>query len=135
MKSKNYNRYILSILVLIQGISGIIGGAGLIYDPTGKMLDIPLRWLDGSPFPDYLIPGIILAAVLGIYPLIIFPGLLKRKEWALTGARNLGFALIIWIITEIVVIGYQPQPPLQAVYGALGLIILLMSYFPHLISD
>ena len=32
-------------------------------------------------------------------------------------------------------IGYQPQPPLQAVYGALGLIILLMSYFPHLISD
>lgn len=135
MKSRKYNYYILSFLVLFQGLSGIVGGTGLIIDPSGEMLDIPVKWLAGSPFPDYLIPGIILALILGIYPLVIFIGLLKHRDWALTGTRNLGFALIIWIATEILVIGYQPDPPLQIAYGSLALVILLMSYFPYLKQD
>ena len=135
MNSRNYNRYILSVLVLFQGISGIIGGTALIIDPSGELLDIPIKWLDNSPFPDYLIPGIILASILGIYPLIALIGLLKKQNWAVTATRNLGFALIIWISTEIIVIGYQPEPPLQLIYGILGLVILLISYFPSLNTD
>ena len=135
MKSRNYNRYILSFLVLFQGLSGIIGGTALIIDPSGELLGIPLKWLDGSSFPDYLIPGIILASILGIYPLIAFIGLLRKQYWAITATRNLGFALIIWIATEIIVIGYKSEPPLQLIYGILGLIILLISYFPKLNPD
>lgn len=135
MAGKNYNYYILSILVLFQGLSGMVGGTGLIIDPSGELMNIPVKWLSGSPFPDYLIPGIILASILGIYPLISFIGLLRRKDWAVTATRNLGFALIIWIITEIIVIGYQSEPPLQLIYGILGLVILLISYFPHLNPD
>lgn len=135
MAGKNYNYYILSILVLFQGASGIVGGTGLIIDPSGELLNIPITWLKGSPFPDYLIPGIILASILGIYPLIAFIGLLRRHDWAVTATRNLGFALIIWIATEIIVIGYQAEPPLQLIYGILGLIILLISYFPKLNAD
>lgn len=132
MKSRNYNRYILSVLVLFQGLSGIIGGTVLIIDPSGELLGIPIKWLEGSPFPDYLIPGIILASILGIYPLIAFIGLLKRQDWAVTATRNLGFALIIWVTTEIIVIGYQSEPPIQMIYGLLGLVISLISYFPKL---
>jgi hypothetical protein len=37
-----------------------------------------------------------------------------------------GGALLIWLIVEIVVVGYSNDPPLQAAYLGLGLVILLV---------
>jgi len=52
--------YILLTIILFQGLSGMLGGLGLVLDPTGKSLSIPVAWLENSPFSDYLIPGLIL---------------------------------------------------------------------------
>ena len=52
--------YVLLAAVLFQGLSGLVGGFGLIMDPTGSNLSIPVEWLDGSPFASYFIPGLIL---------------------------------------------------------------------------
>jgi hypothetical protein len=38
-----------------------------------------------------------------------------------------GASLGIWILVEISLIGYQPDPPLQAFYGLLSLMILALS--------
>lgn len=118
----------LIILVIFQGVSGVFGGAGLIIDPSGKSLQIPLEWLNGSPFDNYFIPGIVLFFVLGITPLIISFGLIKRKYWSWYGSLFLGFALIIWILVEIIVIGYQADPPLQLIYGIVGVAILMLTF-------
>jgi peptidoglycan/LPS O-acetylase OafA/YrhL len=122
---------ILITFILIQAISGLAGGIGLISDPTGASLRIPQEWLTNSPFKDYLIPGIILFTVLGIFPAIVSIGLWKEKYWGWLGSLLLGFALLIWIIVEIIIIGYQSNPPLQLIYGILGIVILLLTNLPR----
>lgn len=122
---------ILITFIIIQAISGLAGGIGLISDPTGASLRIPQEWLTNSPFKDYLIPGIILFTVLGIFPAIVSIGLWKEKYWGWLGSLLLGFALLIWIIVEIIIIGYQSNPPLQLIYGILGIVILLLTNLPR----
>jgi len=55
-------------MILFQAVSGLVGGTGRVLDPTGASLGLPTDWLAGSPFGSYLIPGIILFTVLGLYP-------------------------------------------------------------------
>ncbi len=120
-------RHLLAVCVLLQGLSGIAGGVGLTLDPTGKSLQIPIEWLAGSPFSDFLVPGLILGLVLGVFPVVIAVGLWMRKRWAGWGSVLVGLGLIIWILVEVLIIGYQPEPPLQAIYGTLGVVILALS--------
>ncbi len=131
---KKIIHFLLIVLVVFQGVSGVVGGIGLIADPSGKNLEIPIDWLAGSPFSNYLIPGIILLTILGMYPIIIFMGLLKRKYWAFVSTKLIGFVLIIWIATEIIIIGYHAEPPLQLIYGLLGLVIILLVYITNVKS-
>jgi len=50
--------------------------------------------------------------------------------WSWPAALLPGIALLIWIGVEILVIGYQPQPPLQLIYGLVGLLILAVALLP-----
>ena len=129
-KNKPAIVYILLVLILFQGLSGVVGGIGLILDPTGRSLQLPIEWLEGSPFSDFLIPGLILLFVLGIYPLVVLYGLWRKLKWAWFAAFTVGTALIIWIGVEILIIGYHPQPPLQLIYGLVGLFILIFVFLP-----
>src|SRR6056297_1716236 len=123
---KSYSLYFLMILMLFQGLSGLFGGIALVIDPSGELLQMPLSMLTGSPFNTFLIPGIILLIILGIFPMVIFYGLWKRTNWAWSGALMVSAALIIWIGVEIWMIGYHSEPPLQLIYGLLGLILLVL---------
>jgi len=123
---KSYSLYFLMILMLFQGLSGLFGGIALVIDPSGELLQMPLSMLAGSPFNTFLIPGIILLIILGIFPMVIFYGLWKRTNWAWSGALMVSAALIIWIGVEIWMIGYHSEPPLQLIYGLLGLILLVL---------
>ena len=53
----------LMALLLLQGISGIAGGVALVAAPDGRIMQMPVSYLDGSPFSDYLIPGLILSLI------------------------------------------------------------------------
>ncbi|NGP89726.1 hypothetical protein [Fodinibius halophilus] len=119
--------YILMFLVFFQAVSGLYGGGALVWDPSGATLQMPLNLLESSPFSDYSIPGAILLTVLGIYPTIVLYGLIKRYPWGSYGALLLSGALIIWIGVEILMIGYHPNPPLQLIYGSVGIAMLLFS--------
>jgi len=127
---KSYSLYFLMILMLFQGLSGLFGGIALVIDPSGELLQMPLSMLAGSPFNTFLIPGIILLIILGIFPMVIFYGLWKRTNWAWSGALMVSVALIIWIGVEIWMIGYHSEPPLQLIYGLLGLILLGLVTLP-----
>jgi hypothetical protein len=116
--------YLLLAAVLAQALSGLAGGFGLMADPSGEAVGLPVEWLDGSPFSDYRIPGMILFTILGAYPLIVAWALWQRRRWARMGSLLVGFGLLIWIVVEVVVVGYQSEPPLQAAYGLLGVLIV-----------
>jgi hypothetical protein len=120
----------LQLLLVFQGLSGIIGGVGFLLDPTGASLGIPLRWLEGSSFQDYQVPGILLLTVLGLYPLLVTFLVQRRVAWARRGVMTVGVALIIWIGVEISVVGFRPIPPLQILYGGLGALLIVLSFAP-----
>lgn len=117
---------LLVVAMVFQGFSGVAGGFGLTFDPSGASLGIPRMWLEGSPFSSYLIPGLVLLIVLGAGPLIVGWGLWRRRPWAKTAAPLVGAALVVWIAVEIAVIGYHSSPPLQAIYGPLGVVMLVL---------
>lgn len=121
---------ILLALLLFQAFSGIGGGYGLAADPTGSAVGLDPEWLEGSPFADYLIPGIILLVVLGIGPVIVVVGIFRRLQWAWMASLLAGLALIIWIVVEVLIVGYISQPPLQLVYGLIGFAIIATTLLP-----
>lgn len=124
--------YVLMLLLLFQGISGLYGGISLIIDPYGDILQMSPDLLKGTGFDTFLVPGILLFTVLGTFPLIVLIGLWKLQRWAWIGALLVGFALIIWILVEMLMIGYIYRPPLQAIYGCLGVVILILVLFGHI---
>lgn len=122
--------YILMVLILFQGMSGVFGGGALVLDPSGAILQMPISMLEGSPFETFFVPGIILFLVLGILPLIVLFGLWKRESWSWSGALLVSIALIIWISVEIALVGYHSEPPLQLVYGLVGVALLMLTLMP-----
>ena len=52
------------------GLGALGGGFMLVRDPSGSALELPMSLLEGSPFPDFLIPGMFLFAVNGVGSMI-----------------------------------------------------------------
>lgn len=125
----------LMIILAFQGLSGVAGGLGLVLDPSGSLLAIPIEWLDGSPFGDYLIPGIVLLVGLGVFPLILVTFMWRGIPWSLDAGAGVGVILLVWLGIEIFVIGYQPVPPFQAVYAAVGISIIVLAYAPSVRAE
>ena len=117
----------LLALLLIQGLGGSAGGLALSLKPDGSIMRMPLSYLDGSPFADYLIPGLILLLVLGVAPLVAMVALWLRKTWAWYLAFAIGCGLVIF---ELVEIQFIPYDVLQPVFGTVGALIALVSLLP-----
>jgi hypothetical protein len=118
----------LLFLLLFLGMSALVGGSGLVADPSGAAIGLPPDLLRGSPFGDYLVPGLVLLIVLGAGPLLAAYGVWTRRRWARLVSFLLGLALILWIGVQIRVIGLQIRPPLQPLYGFIGAAITLLAF-------
>lgn len=131
--------WFLIATLAFQGVSGLAGGLGLVADPSGALIGLPREWLTGSPFGDYMIPGVVLLTFLGIAPLAVAYGVWVRRTWSWMGSLVVAAALLVWLGVEVAVIGYHAQPPLQLVYGIVGLLILGGALAPavraHLVDD
>ncbi len=117
----------LLILTAVQAIGAIGGGIGLVRDPIDN-IGLSITLLEGTPFKDYLIPGLILLIAVGLFALFVLAGLLRRWKpaWWLSIAS--GGALVIWIIVEAALLGYLPGMgiTLQIVFGLVGAAIVVL---------
>ncbi len=110
--ARNLHLFLLAFL----GLSAVGGGGALIISPSGKLLGgLPLSLLQNSPFHNFLIPGIILFVVLGLFPTVLIFALVKKSaspfaeyfnffkdmHWAWSFSIYAAFALIIWLQTEM----------------------------------
>jgi hypothetical protein len=127
---RTWSLYALMGVLVFQGLSGLGGGLGLVMDPTGATIGLPLESLKGSPFPDFLVPGLVLLTLLGVGPLLVALGLLRGRTWAWPASLGVGAMLLVWLAVQILVVGYQPEPPLQLIYGMVGMVILALASFP-----
>ena len=133
---------LLIILHVFLGIGGIFGGAALVIDPSGELIQMPISLLEYSPFSNFLIPGIILLVMLGIAPLVVSYGLIRKthwnpadklnifseKHWAWTYSLYIGFILIFWITAQVYLI--KQIALVHVGYILLGLIVQATTLLP-----
>ena len=114
-------RGLLGIQALVA-VTALAGGialiAGSLSPGAAGAITADPSFLAGSPFADYLIPGILLAVVIGGMHAASFVLTLRRVGAALFVSAATAFGMLIWIFVQIAII---PFSPLQAVYFALGL--------------
>lgn len=92
------------ILLLLVAINAVIAGYLFIIDPSGSKLKIPLSVLEYSPFKDFLIPGIILFTVNGIFNFVA--ATLTIFKWKNYPALIVwqGIILIGWIVIQVIML-------------------------------
>ncbi len=112
-------------LELFLAIGAFYGGWALLSDPTGNSLRMPAAvFLMGTPFDDYLIPGLILFIVNGAFPLLVVVATLMRMTWAKYGHVAVGGLLTGWMVVQVALIGLGTA--IQVVFLLLGLVILAL---------
>jgi len=135
--------YPLCLIFFMLGISALFGGGALILDPGGGLLGLPSDRLEETPFRNYLIPGLFLFWVNGVFPLFILAGLIWKPGWKWADALNIyrdrhwawaysiysGIILITWIAVQLLFV--QPFI-LQPVFIEVGLLILILALTPGL---
>jgi hypothetical protein len=91
-------------LEVFLGIGALFGGGALILAPDGHLLGMPVKLLAGSPFPSFLVPGIILFGLVGVAPILAAAITLRRQVLAPLAAVAVGLTLIGWVSVEMVVL-------------------------------
>lgn len=114
-------RKLLIFTEIFCGLTAFAGGAALIFM---NGLGMPIEWLGGI-FNSYFWPGFILAVVVGGVNLTAAAFLWKNYRLWAEASATAGFGLLIWILTELYIIG-QPHW-LQVFYFGAGILILVLT--------
>lgn len=125
MENTNFNMKVYIGLGAIQafiGLGAMGGGFMLVRDPSGSALELPMSLLEGSPFPDFLIPGMFLFAVNGVGSMIGAGLSFTRRRYAQEIAIVLGAILVAWIVIQVVIISSFHW--LHVLYFILGVVEL-----------
>lgn len=142
INKKPFTCKLLILLHILLGVGAFFGGLVLVIDPSGGLIKMPMTFLVNSPFNNFLIPGIILLAILGIFPLIISYALITKWDWKVANRLNIftemhwswayslyiGFALIIWITVEGFIM--KQIAAIHVGYIFLGLVIQAVTVLP-----
>ena len=116
-------RVIAIILLLFNAISALFGGWVLISDPSGETLEMPLRFLEHSPFENFLAPGIILFITNGLFSLLFaVMAFLKFMNYSWLVIFQ-GFILVGWLIIQIIMIR-DFYGPLHVLYFSVGILLI-----------
>jgi len=144
MKTQSRRSFIVWLLIAITaflGFSAVVSGAMLMIAPDGSLMGMPVSTMQGAPFKDFFVPGLILFLLLGVYPTLAACSLWKQPAWRWPDAINpfkayhwswagvLAVAAILWIwlAVEMVWVDY---PSLQIACFIWGGIILLLALLP-----
>ena len=116
----------LGVLQVFIGVGAIPAGLALAMEPSGASLGMPLEWLSDSPFPNFLIPGIVLMVVNGFGSLAGAATSFLRYRYAGEIAMGLGVFLMLWIVAQVWWIGLSHW--LQPLYFGVGLVEFVLGW-------
>ena len=140
--SRSLALWILFLLLLVIGISGMISGPMLFLSPEGALMKLSVNVLKGTPFTNFVIPGLVLFLFIGAFPIMVGYGLLrqpswrwaeainicKKYHWSWTAAWAAGVIMLIWIVVETALLGYISF--LQPVILLWGIAIITLTLLP-----
>lgn len=123
-------RWLVVVLLAFVGVGAVGAGYGFVSDPDGSSVGIPVEWLDSTPFSSFAVPGGILFA-LGLVWLFAAVREARRARDAWFWAGLSGGAMIVWIVVQIMMMGYTRHPlqtALQTIVLAIGLVTGVVAF-------
>ncbi len=132
----------LVLLLVFLALGGFYGGIQFVLQPDGSLLGVPTNVLQNSVFPDFLIPGILLLVIFGIFPGFTAYALLKKPESSFFQKLNImydyhfswtfilytGFALIIWINVQTFILNAVEF--IHTFYSSYGILLICIALLP-----
>jgi len=114
------------VIELFVGLWAVIGGVGLVTG-TIPFLRMPVEYLQGTPFSDYTIPGLLLLLVVGGSFLFAAATTITGREVgvlasALAGLTVIGFEAVEAPIIDRYTTVLATSVPQQVLMVALGLV-------------
>ncbi len=110
------------------GLGAIGGGIALLIGAFAQWL--PVEFLQGTPFRDYTIPGLVLTIVVGGGMLLTAATLFLQREVTVLLSAAMGFIMIGWEIVEVAIIDRYEQAVVpstvvqKVLFSLLGLVII-----------
>jgi len=124
---RGFLKYVALFLLALNGIGAFIGSIPMILDPSGITSNIQLRYLEHSPFSNFLIPGIILFVCNGLLSTIAF--VVLAFNWRFHGWLVFlqGIVLTIWIIVQVIML--REFNFLQLAFGLIGIALMFLGHY------
>ncbi|MFN8623564.1 MAG: hypothetical protein U0869_22725 [Chloroflexota bacterium] len=120
-------RLVALVFLVVLGLGAIAGGIALVTAPDGSSMGFQADLLAGSPFPDYLVPGLILGGLFGVGSFVVAWLGWRRHPVAPFLAFAIGCAQMIWIVVQLAIIGTQNLSFLHPAMFLVGLVIAVAS--------
>jgi hypothetical protein len=120
---KTIVKVICFVLLLVNGLGALYGGFLLMLDPSGSKMQMPLSYLEHSPFSNYLIPGIILFIVNGLFSFVTIMTILFKNVHYYWFVIIQGLLLSGWILFQIILVRIF-YAPLHATFLIIGLCLI-----------
>jgi len=146
MKSATIHRpltvWLLIILQFLLGLGAFISGGMLVAAPDGALIHMPLSMLQFSPFANFLVPGIILSLLLGLYPMAVAYCLwrkpswgwpdginpFKQMHWCWAASLSSGVILLVWITVQMLLL--RAVAFLHILYFTWGWAMIILTLTP-----
>jgi len=97
-------KIIASLLLLLNGTGAMWGGYALVTTPDGSSMGWSPDMLQHTPFGTYLIPGIILFTVNGLFSMATLALLVFRYKQYARYVVVQGFLLTGWIAIQVLLL-------------------------------
>lgn len=101
-------RRVLLLLEVIVAGGAIPAGVSMVLNPArGGMPPVQQDWLEGSPFHDFLIPGLVLAGVIGLGCGGAAIAELRHVSYAGWLSLACGLVLCGWIVVQVTIVPFN----------------------------
>ena len=142
MISRFFSRNILILLLGFLSIAALYGSIVFMIKPDGSFFQMDPEMIEGSWFDDFLIPGLILFTLFGIFPILTIICLIRKPDikwlnyfnllydyhFAWTFTVYIGCALIIWINAQTLIL--SSVEIIHTIYSSFGILIICISLLP-----
>ena len=128
-------RILIGIVTAFVALTAIGGGLALFFGLEASRF--PVEWLQGTPFMDYTIPGLILAIAVGGSSLAATVLIFARNPAYPLVSMISGCLLVGFIIVEVLILKQVPPGPTvtELFYFVIGGLIILGALYVRIAEN